>query len=96
MIRFRRSGTKVVVHVETGLPHESEGCTTTFLFSYNTESVQYASLLCDYLNDRLTSRIKSVRKQEFSSGWKHGKAKKRGRSRFGWFYSSLTNRATHE
>lgn len=95
MISFKRDGKTVSVESDTDLPHEIKDRVTIYVFSYQMDSVQSAELLCRYLTQRLGDRIAAIRQEEFRSGWRHAKAKKRGLSFFKWFYRSLTSKPSH-
>ena len=96
-IRFRREGTQVQVLIDTDLPHMNpDGDKTIIALSYNCNSLMSAELLLRYLQTRHENAMQAIRKQEFCSGWKHAKAKKKVRAFFGWFMPNMRQQATHE
>ena len=94
MLTLKREDKTVKVVIDTDLPHE-EGGDTLYNLTYTAGSTQEAELLLRYFQQRFSDRIRSIRKQEFMSGWRHGRAKKRGKSWFGHFFGSLNDKASH-
>lgn len=96
-ICFKREGSAIKVYITTRLPHKSdESGGTDFVFSYDCKCTQYAGLLLKYLREQHLDSIVAIRKAEFKSGWKHGRAKKKGLKYYlGWFMSTMKPIASH-
>jgi hypothetical protein len=90
-IRIGKNERIVLVSIVTDLASESE-----IHFSHECSSGTEAELLCNYLRDRQHKKIQGIRKAEFFSGWKHGRAKKHGKKWFSWFSGCLNEKETYE
>jgi hypothetical protein len=90
-VDITRNGTVLFMSVTTGLI-----TTPQIHFTHQCNTETEAELLISHLGERQSEQIKRVRKEEFFSGWKHAKAKKHGKKWFGWFFSTLVGRATHD
>lgn len=86
MIEFRRDGSTVSVFMESGLDHKGGG-KTHFPFAFDCGTEFAAQLLQAHLRERFQERIRTVREEEYRSGWKAAKAKKGGVRR--WFSSTF-------
>lgn len=92
-IKIFRDGNAVYIRVPTDV---SSGSGEYHLdFKYEREHEFDAELLARYLQKRHTEKIKSIRKIEFFSGWKHAKAKKHGKKFFNWFKGGMQASATN-
>ena len=92
-IVFKREDATVIARIATDLPvNDSDEC--DFHFTFECAGKSEAELLLRYLRDRHTESIRAIRKAEFFSGWKHGRAKKRGKSGFDWFLGNLKPKGT--
>jgi hypothetical protein len=90
-IRIGRNGENVFLTTTTDLASEKE-----IHFCHECSSETEAELLTTYLRDRQHEKIQAIRKVEFFSGWKHGKAKKHGKKWFNWFSGCLNDKVTYE
>ena len=91
-IRITRNEKVVFVGMKTDLP-EDTGQQTVW-FEHHCNNKTEAELLTRYLQDRHSKAIKAIRKVEFFSGWKHGKAKKRAKKFFSYFRYNMQQEAT--
>ena len=96
MIEIVREGCAVKVKIASDLPYEDEETSiTVFAFAQEFPDVPSAELHKRYLQKRLGDGIQAIRKSEFFSGWRHAKARKRGKGYFRYFFSSLLATPTH-
>lgn len=86
-IKIYRDGKSVFVRIPTDI--SSDGGYFYLDFKCERNSNFNAELLTRYLRKRHADRIIGIRKAEFSSGWKHAKAKKHGRKWFTWFNRNM-------
>ena len=87
-IFFKRENKTVIARIATDLHvKDSDGC--YFHFTFECAGKSEAELLLRYLRERHDASIRAIRKTEFFSGWKHGKAKKHGKIWFDWFRGNL-------
>jgi hypothetical protein len=94
-VYFSRYENVVRVHVQTDLAGNGNATATLYTFPYTCNSIQEAELLYRYLRDRHKKAMQEIRQAEFDSGWRHGRAKKKGRAFFDWFLGGMSQRATH-
>jgi hypothetical protein len=93
-ISFRRNGKVVELRIATDLPyHGAEESYILFSNEYTSETE--AELRVRYFRDRHQAAMQKIRQAEFRSGWKHAKAKKRGRASFDWFMGNFKTKASH-
>ena len=94
-ITFHREGKDVIIQIATNLPSGGEEeCYMLFRRTYSTEAD--AELRLRYFRERHTATIQEIRKEEFVSGWKHAKAKKKGLKFFSWFMGNMKQEATYQ
>ncbi len=83
-IEFIRIGCVVKIRIPTDLPSDKDdGSTVNYNFGYECGDVQAAELLLRYLREGHGDLIQKIREAEFMDGWRHAKAKKRGKEWFG-------------
>jgi len=92
-IQILSDGEYAIVSIQTNL--KGKGGNYYIEFKCKRDSEFDALLLAKYLSKRHADKIRDIRKTEFFSGWKHAKAKKRGKSFFKRFRGSMLNFASH-
>lgn len=80
MIQITREDSEVKVNLSNG-PLDA-----VYAFSFTCANKWYAALLTTHFNNRLSSLIEQVRKEEYERGYKDGRQKQTKKT---WFYSSL-------
>ncbi len=83
MIKFDRKDNTIYCYVSVAIPGTQ---TWTYHFSWTSNDVPNAQLLCNALDDALTEKLKQIREDAYNKGWKDAKAKLRKSDWFGGWW----------
>lgn len=74
MIEVKREGSKIIVAVDTDLPHPNgPKVTTTYHFSQDFGDIQRAELGRRYFRERLEALAKRIRREAYLAGHRDGR-----------------------
>lgn len=74
MIEVKREDSKIIVAIDTDLPHPSgPGSTTVYHFTHDFGDVQRAELGRRYFRDRMEALAKRIRKEAYLAGHRDGR-----------------------